>query len=355
MIQSLFTTSGAQLFFRDTQLRLLAKRDDVELSGKPLCEVERSGIGRIELRGALLAGLGTEKSPVVSWGKTFQAYTKLSNGRVRAEFTDGTSEEGDLLVGADGANSEVRQHYLPTIQRLDLGILAIAGRTLVNKRLENELPPALTDGSLNNIVPHGKGWMFVSAWKSRASSDHSSVAEHYVLWAYVLRKRDAPREGLELSGPELLGMVLKGIEGWAPELQTLVREADLSTIKCLNIRSMPNLLSWSPSNVTVLGDSIHNMTPMAGIGANTALRDAEVLTRVLIDASSGRMPLVEAIGIYEQEMRTYANSAVGTSRRNAESACSGGGLQRVLLRGLLHVAQASPKVMRATFGRAAVE
>jgi 2-polyprenyl-6-methoxyphenol hydroxylase-like FAD-dependent oxidoreductase len=73
---------------------------------------------------------------------------------------------------------------------------------------------------------------------------------------------------------------------------------------------MPNLKPWKSSNVTLLGDAIHNMTPMAGMGANTALRDAEVLTRCLIDVTAGRLELVNAVRLYEAEMRAYANGAL---------------------------------------------
>ncbi|KAK2603411.1 hypothetical protein QQS21_004361 [Conoideocrella luteorostrata] len=350
-IQNLFTTTGTRLFFRDTKFGLLALRDDAELSGRHACEVERSGIGRIELRDALLAGLDNQSCPIVHWNKAFRSYTHLKDGRVRVYFTDDSWQDGDLVVGADGSHSEIRRQYLPNIQRLDLGILAIAGRTMVTDELANSLPPEMTNGSLNNIVPYGKGWMFVSAWKSKPSACHSLKPDHYVLWAYVLPKTDAPADINEFTGADLSNIVLDAIDQWAPELRTLVRQTDLPSVKCIKIHSMPDLTPWKPSNITVMGDSIHNMTPMAGVGANTALRDAEVLTRVLIDAYSGRISLIEAVSIYEQEMRAYANDAVTMSRKNAKSACNGGSFQRVFLRGLLCAAHASPLIMRATFGR----
>ncbi len=114
---------------------------------------------------------------------------------------------------------------------------------------------------------------------------------------------------------------------------------------------MPPLSKWDPGNVTLLGDAIHNMTPMAGIGANTALQDAEVRTRCLVDAAAQRLTLTEAIGNYEEEMLVYANEALQLSRRNAENACSGGSLQRFIFRGVLRAAHASPAVMHATIRR----
>lgn len=41
--------------------------------------------------------------------------------------------------------------------------------------------------------------------------------------------------------------------------------------------------------------AIHNMTPMAGVGADTALRDADLLRGKLIAATGGEAPLIPAL------------------------------------------------------------
>ncbi|MBO0774648.1 MAG: FAD-dependent monooxygenase, partial [Actinobacteria bacterium] len=92
----------------------------------------------------------------------------------------------------------------------------------------------------------------------------------------------------------------------------------------------------------------HNMTPMAGIGANTALRDASLLAGRLAAARSGT--LLAAIGDYEAEMRDYGFAAVRLSVRNARQAVIGR-YGRLPFRMMLRATGALPPLKRR-FARA---
>jgi 2-polyprenyl-6-methoxyphenol hydroxylase-like FAD-dependent oxidoreductase len=56
------------------------------------------------------------------------------------------------------------------------------------------------------------------------------------------------------------------------------------------------------------------MTPAGGVGANTALRDAAFLGRLLRQAGGWRESITEE---YENEMRVYASEAVKMSFETA--------------------------------------
>ena len=97
--------------------------------------------------------------------------------------------------------------------------------------------------------------------------------------------------------------------------------------------------------VTLLGDAIHNMTPMAGIGANTALRDAELL-RSTDRGRTGERELLRALHEYEDQMRKYGFAAVKSSLNNARQAGSANRLARGAFRTVLRVIAAVPPLRR---------
>jgi 2-polyprenyl-6-methoxyphenol hydroxylase-like FAD-dependent oxidoreductase len=93
---------------------------------------------------------------------------------------------------------------------------------------------------------------------------------------------------------------------------------------------------------------------MAGVGANIALWDAEVLTDVLSKASRGEVELLDAIRAYEDQMRVYANAAVVLSKQIAQGASSESVVGRWMFHAILRLAHASPWVMKNMVGRGAV-
>lgn len=296
---------------------------------------KRRAISRGDLRDALLHG--TE--PAVHWGRTFTRYELRDDG-VRAFFDDGTHADGDLLVGADGSNSRVRHQRLPGLQRQDLGIVNIAGRAPLAGPLAAALPADLVDGGINNVVPARSGWMFSSTW---AGGDG---ATRYVVWAWAAAETSYPRGVRDLDGTQLKRLVTARIEDWAAPLRALVAATDPSTITTVPLRSMPQLPDWTPARVTLLGDAIHNMTPMAGIGANTALRDAGELRRALITPTDP----VTGIGSYETAMRDYANRALKLSTRNATNAALATRANRAVFRALLRAGSRLPALQHKMFG-----
>jgi 2-polyprenyl-6-methoxyphenol hydroxylase-like FAD-dependent oxidoreductase len=232
----------------------------------------------------------------------------------------------------------VRGLRLPGLNRQDLGIVNVSGRLTLTRPLLASLPAGLTDGSVNNVVPAGPGWMFLSAWDA-------PDAGRYLVWAWAANRDSYPADPTTLDPAALRDHVADRTRHWAPALNRLITTTDPDTVTAIPLRTMPALEPWEPNAVTLLGDAIHNMTPMAGIGANTALRDADELRRALL----GPGPLAGRIGSYETTMRAYANAALALSTRNARGAATSKRLPRSAFRTVLRVAEAVPAVGRRVF------
>jgi 2-polyprenyl-6-methoxyphenol hydroxylase-like FAD-dependent oxidoreductase len=85
---------------------------------------------------------------------------------------------------------------------------------------------------------------------------------------------------------------------------------------------------------------------MAGIGANTALRDADLLRRQLIAVASGERDLILALHEYEEQMLDYGFAAVKRSLNNARQVGATSRLARGGFRTVLRVVSAVPPLRR---------
>ncbi|HEY1669439.1 MAG TPA: FAD-dependent monooxygenase [Trebonia sp.] len=100
------------------------------------------------------------------------------------------------------------------------------------------------------------------------------------------------------------------IRRWHPDLVRLVELAAVPETSLVTVRIAVPVAPWQPSRVTLLGDAIHAMSPARGSGANTALRDAALLTAELAAAERGEKTLLQAVGTYERQMIDYGFAAV---------------------------------------------
>ncbi|WP_433518033.1 FAD-dependent oxidoreductase [Nonomuraea sp. CA-143628] len=289
-----------------------------------------AAVDRMTLRQVLLAGL----DDVVRFGAEFTHY-EHEGERVRAWFADGTSAVGDLLVGADGVGSRVRGQYLPHLEIRDLGTRCVYGRTRLDDRVAELLPPRLADGFMS--VRSRRAGMALGLVRLREDPAEAAArlwpglslswAGDYVMWALAVPSAGLPGTDAELSaagGPRLHELVRGRITAWHPDLVALVAAAEVDQTFYVPIRSSTPIEAWEPTNVTLLGDAVHAMSPAQGSGANCALLDAALLCRELSRAVTAGEPLTGAIGDYERRMIEYGFAAVRASE--AAAAGSGGGL-----------------------------
>lgn len=284
---------------------------------------------RITLRQVLLSGL----SGIVHFDKTFTHYEQNPDGTVTAFFADGTEATGDVLVAADGAGSRVRKQYVPHAERVDTGLVSIAGKVPLTDESRALLPPSLFVGPASVLAPKGHG-MFIAVQEFQhapratgeiGGNDEATAAHDgllfdntadYIMWAFVARREQYrfPGDPEQLDGDALHAVMERMIAHWHPRFRQLVRLSDPASTATVTIRSAPPTPPrWETTNITLLGDAIHSMTPFRGIGANTALRDASLLCEGLVAAHAGQRPLLDAIRDYEARMLAYGFAAVRSS------------------------------------------
>jgi 2-polyprenyl-6-methoxyphenol hydroxylase-like FAD-dependent oxidoreductase len=291
-------------------------------------------VSRMTLRQVLLTGL----EDVVVFDKKFSHYEHYSDGRVIASFEDGTQAIGDVLVGADGAGSRLRKQRLPHARMEETGILSIGGKLPITPETKALISDKVFNGVSLVMAPKGYGaiiHVMEFKWdragvKSNVGGNDAELISHwpgmlydntrdYIMWGVWGARKNLPADPTTLSAEQQIDVARKMVKDWHPNMRRLVDLTDPTTVFSVNIRTSVPLEPWETSNVTLLGDAVHTMTPGRGVGANTALRDAALLCKRLIEVRDELNPLIQALHEYEVEMLTYSKDAVLDSRKQMDA------------------------------------
>jgi 2-polyprenyl-6-methoxyphenol hydroxylase-like FAD-dependent oxidoreductase len=332
---------------------------DIDDEGPNALDGERNVI-RKTLRRVLLKGLEDD----VFFGKALEGYANNADGSVTACFQDGSLATGDVLVGADGTSSTVRKQRLPEARLEDTGIVSLGGKIPMTAEAKALLSDKMFKGMSLIMAPMGFGAIVHSLEFANIRSGSGFAArwpdfvealdEDSIGWGIWGARQNFPRDPTGLSGEQLRELGLEITRDWHPHLRALIRMTEPSTIHDVKMRTSVPLTPWTSSNVTLLGDAVHTMTPGRGAGANTALRDAALLGRMLVEADQGQKPLLEAIHAYEVEMLRYSAEAVQESKKQMDASDLAhrpivGRLQLAATRGAMRTINAIPALKRRAF------
>ncbi|KAK2595209.1 hypothetical protein QQS21_007062 [Conoideocrella luteorostrata] len=328
---------------------------------------ERS-VSRMTLRQVLLTGL----EDVVHFDKHFTHYNSNDDGTVTAFFKDGTSVTGDLLVGAEGTNSPTRKQYLPNAVLKDSGLYGITAKVELTEDTKQLLPSKALRGVTMINAPQGDSCIIhvmEFPWDRDGKPKHNigtndeellkiwpganfDNSRDYILLGLGAHMQSLPDNIMSLDGPTLHTFLKERTSAWHPNICKLFELSDPTTCFPINIRTTERLEPWKSTNVTLIGDSIHTMTPGLGVGANTALLDAKILAKNLVLVAQGHGDIECAVADYEKQMHSYAWERVEKSleRFNKDDAIYKpgirGSLALMMMRGGMRVIDAIPPLKR---------
>ena len=271
---------------------------------------------RTTLRALLLLGIEGN----VKFGKTIARYEVIEN-EVTAFFSDGTSENGTLLVGAEGVTSVVRKQLLPHHRYVDTGSRVLYGKTLITPELEERFAPEAMQGGITVIQDSAPLTLFLEPTRfandtSIESQGRITKTEDYVYWVLG---GSADNMGLSdskfhsLNDKEAADLTMKLTEKWLPSFRCLLELQTTSQCAPLPlISAKPKRPEWKPSaRVTLLGDAAHAMMPAGGSGAACALGDAALLLKLIVEEGVSEETMEKYIdGMWQYSLPAIQQSAM---------------------------------------------
>ncbi|GAB2786201.1 NAD(P)/FAD-dependent oxidoreductase [Rhabdobacter roseus] len=214
-------------------------------------------------------------------GHELHEFAWNENGTVTATFSNGKEVLGDLLVGADGINSRVRQKIIGDGKPIYRGYTIWRGIAEVPLD-QGYASETLGRGNRVGIVPIREGQF---GWWATANEPFGQVDE-----------------------PEGTLVKLKRIFGqWHDPIPRLFDHSP-HIIKT-NLGDRIPVRGWSKGNVVLIGDAAHPTTPNLGQGACMAIEGVLLLSHCLVEYGISE----KALKVYEEKHYPRAQEIVKNS------------------------------------------
>lgn len=231
-------------------------------------------IHRADLQNALAQSFGMEN---IILNKRLNNIS-LEN-KINLSFEDSSSENTDILIGADGINSVVRKELNINSKIRDTKQLCWRGV------VEFELPENYSNTA-------------VEAWGKGKRFGFVKISPTKVYWFAVINENLNRETELTNLFKEFHFLILN-----------LIAKTPKENIHFSRIIDLKPFSAWHQNNIVLLGDAAHATTPNLGQGACQAVEDAYALSKAIHSSSS----IEKAFDHYEKIRNKKALHIVNTS------------------------------------------
>jgi FAD-dependent urate hydroxylase len=214
--------------------------------------------------------------------------------QVTAIFENGHRATGDLVVGADGIHSRVREYVLGE---------SITPRyaNYVNWNGIVDAQPGLCDAD-NWVIYVGQG--------KRASMMPIGGDRFYYFFGAPMAK------GTTVEPADRRDELAEIFADWPTPVQKLIQALDPLKTNRLEIHDIDPPHRLARGRTVLIGDAAHATTPTLGQGGCQAVEDAEVLTRYLVTTN---ISVPDALQRYEQERKDRTAALVLKARKRTDT------------------------------------
>jgi 2-polyprenyl-6-methoxyphenol hydroxylase-like FAD-dependent oxidoreductase len=259
------------------------------------------GMLRSDLHAVLMSVLDADS---IVTGKQLARFESSAQS-VKAYFADGSVEQGDILLAADGNRSAARQQIFPQIA------LRYSGQTSYR-------------GIASIIDAHERYAVAREMWGAHWRFGYLPVARDRVYW-YATRLAAAGSGDIDKS--KMKRDLLDASREFADPITQIIEATSAEDFIQTDMWDLPPLPRWHQGNVALIGDAAHATTPNLAQGGCQAIEDAYVLADALRQSADD---VERAFAHYESLRKAKAEMIVARSRQIGDMVHLSSPLMRVL-------------------------
>lgn len=243
----------------------------------------------IHRRDFIEALLGVLPEGMVQLGHRLETL-KDNGGSSVLTFANGETVEADLVVGADGIKSVVREQLFNDKGPVFSGEHAY--RVVISADGAHGM---VVDDNLRMYMGRGtKVYLLPLRHRNQMSFDITALNPDST-WAPRITKED----------------LLATVEGFDERIVNIARGLDMEAVNIRAVYDIDPVDTWHTDSVVLMGDAAHSMLHHQGQGANSAIEDAGALADALAQAGSVK----EALALFQATRKPVTDELQRISRQ----------------------------------------